>query len=245
MRLHVYSIWYNEAEMAPYFFRHYSGIADKIIIYCEPSCDGTEQIIASEPRAELRVWPWRGLDDDKFTMAVNNWYKESRGEADWVCWPDADELLLHKNLRAVLERAKGDVMPATGYALISEYGWPANDGHSQIYDLVRTGVRQHNYDKRLIWRANIDLEHATGRHTYLGWPKHNGVECKDAGVKLIHCHFVGGPSDTAIRNQRCYDRSTDKSKAWNYSPQHNKPTQVGTVSWVENILSNHKLEKIP
>src|SRR5207245_7696031 len=101
---------------------------------------------------------------------------------------------------------------------------------------------QTNFDKKLLWRPRLNIEHAIGRHTYPDWPKHNGKECADAGIKLFPLHHCGGAEDTARRNRRDYARATNKARAWNYAPGHNdNPQQVGSVAWVRDAIQNHKL----
>lgn len=240
----VYSVCWNEVQMMPFFLRHYATFADKIIIYDEQSTDGTRELIKACPRAELREWPHRGLDDDRFIEAVNTRYKEARGKADWVIFADTDELLYHPEPLRVLSVAKEDMLPAIGYALISTTGWPTGDG--QLYELVRTGIRQDNYDKSIIWRPSVDVVHTHGRHSpNKSWPNCSGVRSFNPQFKLLHCHHVGGAEDTAVKNQRNFVRANNKKFAWNYDPHHNNdPKQNGSVAWVADAVNNNKLIEI-
>jgi len=236
----VFAICWNEVQMMPFFLRHYSTFADRIIIWDEESTDGTRQLVEACPKAELKNWPFKGLDDEAFLLAVNNWWKPYRARCDWVLWADADELLHHPAPLEALEKASGDIVPATGYALIANNGFP--NSCAQIYDEIRTGARQENYDKRILWRSRTDITHTIGRHTYAGqWPKSNGRICSDLGFKLLHCHHAGGVSDTTSRNHRDYDRAVNKKYAWNYSPEHDKPEQPGSVAWVKDVIESGKL----
>lgn len=238
----VFAICKDEAQMLPWFLRHYSTFADQIIIFDEQSTDGSRELIQACPKADLRGWPWKGLNDERFRWAINNFHMEAYGQVGWILWTDIDELLYHPDMLGMLARAKGDLIPSTGYALISPTGWPADDGQSQIYDLVKTGIRQDNYDKKTLWRSALKIEHTFGRHAMHGYPKHNGQECPDAGVKLFHLHHLGGVEDTRKRSQRCFDRATDKRFAWNYAPGANDdPNQNGSVAWVARAISENRL----
>lgn len=238
MKVWIFSIAWNEARIAPWFLRHYAPWVDKMIVYCEPSTDGTEDILRACPKVDLRVWPYKGLDDEKFMGAVNHCY-QSVHPADWVAFVDMDELLWHPNIMAILSQTTADVLQAKGYALLSPSGWPKDDGHSQLYELVKTGVSQQNYDKLLLARPRANMVHTIGRHTYTGqFPRFRGRLEPHAfsGLKLYHCHYFGGPEETAARNQRNYDRCVKKKYAWNMV--NHDPKQVGTVEWVRESL-NH------
>lgn len=245
MKVWLYSIMWNEAQMLPWFLRHYAPWVDKIVVFLEKSDDGSEWLLRSCPKVDLRVWPFKGLDDEAFLEMVNECYKEARGKADWVAHVDADELLYHPHMPELLSNKHADVIQAKGYALISEVGWPHDDGHSQLYDLVKTGAPQWNYDKKLLFRPSLDFHHTIGRHTYENkFPRHNGREWTNSGLKLLHCHHVGGITHTADRNRRNYDRAIDKKFAWNMTDAHNKKEQVGTVAWVRDLIVSGKLEAV-
>jgi hypothetical protein len=246
MKVWIFTICWNEARMATWFLRHYAPWVDRIVVWCEPSTDGTEAILKSFPKVDLRVWPFRGLDDERFIAKVNTCRFEAIGKADWIAFVDMDELLYHENFHALLSNRSADVIQAKGYALISPTGWPEDDGESQLLDLVQTGIPQPNYDKKVLFRPDVHLIHTIGRHTYDGqWPRHNGREWNFSSLKLFHCHHVGGVEDTALRNARCYDRAVNKRYAWNYSEGHNgNPAQVGTVAWVRDAIENNKLERV-
>lgn len=229
--------------MMPYFLKHYSTFADKIVVFDEQSNDGTQQIVKLFPKAELRKWPHRGLDDRRFIEAVNGWYKEARGKSDWVMWPDVDEILWHPDPLKMLSECKADVVQATGYGMVSR---EFNSAAGQIYDTYRMGVRQSNYDKAIIWRPGIDMQHTHGRHTYENkWPKHNGVQIQ-SDFKLLHYHYFG-VEYTARRNARNFMRAIDKRFAWNYAAKANAdPKQNGSVAWVKDALeSNRLIEVVP
>lgn len=229
----------------PFFLRHYATFADKIVVLDEHSTDGTREIVRACPIAELRDWPHRGLDDDKFLATVNTLYREARGKFDWVAFPDVDELLWHPAMLKMLSETKADMLQATGYAMISKDG--VNGQPGQIYDHFKMGVPQPNYDKYLIWRPEVDIEHTLGRHTYDPfWPKCSGVKAKIPDLKLLHYHYLG-VEQTGARNRRNYARCVkqDDTYGWNYDAQHSAdPKQNGTIAWVKAQLEENKLVNV-
>lgn len=230
--------------MVKYFLRHYETIADNIIIFDEQSTDGTRELIKACPKADLREWEYKGLDDEAFVKAINFRYRIAAGAADWVMWVDVDELVYHPDIVSILDTATEDMIGSKGYALISPDGWPVDDGR-QLYEQVTTGLPQPNYDKYCCWRPTVDVVHTIGRHTYPGrFPRCSGVIGTTPRFKLFHCHHIGGVEHTKMINQRNLDRCTIKRYAWNYTPEHDKPTQVGTVSWVRDVIENKKLVNV-
>jgi SAM-dependent methyltransferase len=230
--------------MLPWFLRHYSPWVEKMVMYVEPSTDGTEAILRNCPKVEIRPWPHRGLDDDRFLETVNACYAEARGKADWVAFVDPDELLWDMNLPKVLAETAGDVFPSMGMALISKNGWPDLDDPRQLYEIVTTGLRQPNFDKLLLCRPEIGMEHTHGRHTYPGaFPKHRGKVCEET-FGLFHCHHLGGIQHTEERNARNYARCGEKAAkfGWNYDAEHNSdPNQSGSLAWVAEAILSHRL----
>lgn len=241
MTIWVFTICKDEAALIKYFLRHYSTFADRIIVFDEQSTDGTREALAACPLVELREWQGRGLDDEAFVRAINTVYLEARGKADWVMWPDIDELLYAPDVRAVLAEATEDMVLARGYALISANGIPTGDG--QLYEIVRTGFRQPNYDKAICWRPEREIRHTIGRHSYPGqWPRCNGTVGVRARLKLLHAHHAGGVPWTAIVNRRNYERAVNKRYAWNYAPDHNRnPEQCGSLAWVRRLIADRRL----
>lgn len=242
-RVHVYTIARNEAKLMPYFLRHYSTFADKLIVYDEQSDDGTRELVKSCPKAELREWPHVGLDDEKFLAAINE-CRDMEGPAEWRIWADVDELLYHPEMLSMLGSVRLDLLGAIGYALISPNGLLVDDGR-QLYEQVPTGIPQSNYDKFILHRFWLPVKHAIGRHTYgKEWPQTLGRRGSIPDLKLFHCHHIGGVEHTKEVNQRNYDRAVDKRYAWNYAPEHDKPEQVGTVAWVRDAIENGKLKEV-
>lgn len=151
MKVWIVSVCWNEARMAVWYLRHYAPLAERIVVFCEPSTDGTEDILRACPKVDLRMWPHHGLDDEAFMDLVNDCYRGNH-PTDWIAFCDMDELLWHPDLPSILDRQDITAIQATGYALISPTGWPQDDGHSQLYELVPTGVPQPNYSKILLCR---------------------------------------------------------------------------------------------
>lgn len=233
MKITVFTISYNEGYMMPFFLRHYSAFADKIVVWDEHSTDGTREAVKACKRAELRDWPYKGLDDESFRFVQSHWYRDS--DSDWVMWPDVDELLVHSDWRTSLWASKQcgiNAITTPGFNMVPDAP-PVDDGRSQFYDLCNLGIPSENYTKTIIFSPRLKIDFDYGRHKIC---RAEGLRAHQFG-KLLHCHFLGLDYLTA-RNQRNYDRALDKRFAWNYAPKHNKATQPGTPEWFKWVVAS-------
>ena len=127
MTIHLYALCWNEEKMLGFFFRHYDSWVDRYIIYDDGSTDGTIEILKAHPKVELRKL--HRLYPNSFVFSeralLNEIWKESRGQADWVVVVDIDEhaFVPHCSMLELLERYKGQgvtFVPALGYEMFSE-----------------------------------------------------------------------------------------------------------------------------
>jgi glycosyltransferase involved in cell wall biosynthesis len=104
MRIHVYSMGWNEGRFLPFYLAHYGMFAERIVYFDNESDDETSQLLDADPRCERRTIATQGeMRDDILVQLKNSAWKESRGLADWVVVCDVDELLYHPALRQYLE----------------------------------------------------------------------------------------------------------------------------------------------
>ena len=116
MRLHIYTVCWNEQELLPYYLRHYSQFAERIVVYDNQSTDATADIVRACSKAEHRIYDTGGVFDDPEILRIKNTaYKESRGQADFVVVGDVDEILYHPQMADLLQKYKreGVTLPKT------------------------------------------------------------------------------------------------------------------------------------
>jgi hypothetical protein len=127
MRIHLYTLCWNEADMLGFFFRHYDPWVDRYIIFDNNSTDRSLEILHRHPKVEVRRF--RQTHDDSFVLSElhlhNNAWKESRGQVDWVVVTDIDEHLQAAgwdNLVYLTACARRGItlIPAIGYQMVSE-----------------------------------------------------------------------------------------------------------------------------
>lgn len=189
MKIWTFCIICDEAPILPYFLRHYTTFADKLIFFDGGSKDGTREMIAACPKAELRDWPGsKGIVDDEFMNFANTAWKEACAKADWVIWVDADEFIYHPQLFAKLEeylKLGVDHPGIAAYTMLADK-FPTTKG--QIYDEIKTGIRDFYWDKQAVFRGDIWWN--VGRHSVeVGRFKYKPSDHK--AIKLLHYRCLG------------------------------------------------------
>lgn len=125
MRVHLYSICWNEARMLPFFFRHYDEFVERYVFYDDGSTDGTRELLAAHPRVELRRFERVVADSfvESARLLHDHAWKESRGQADWVVITPVDEHLAHPDLTGLLAECRRHgvtAIPALGFQMVAE-----------------------------------------------------------------------------------------------------------------------------
>jgi hypothetical protein len=239
MKLRVVSVCWNEREMLHFYLRHYEQCADEIVLYDDQSDDGTRAIAACCPRVTLRTWPFpSGLrDHDMMSLWRAAMQDAQRDGFDWIAMPDIDEILWHpQGLRAACARAD-----ERGYEVIASSGWnmtgdglPKDDGQSQIYDLLQTGVRAPVYSKPIIVKPGAEISWNLGRHAL----ENCSPRVSSPMVKLLHYRYLGHVY-TARRNARNYERvGPDKGCAWSNAPDYHGEHSAKWAEFAKSVSLN-------
>ena len=166
LKIHVYTLCWNEEAMLPHFLRHYA-FADRIVVYDNESTDRSRNLIQTCGHAELRSYDSGGTIDDKRYLDIKNTtWKESRGKADLVIVCDMDEFLYHPHLGKVFQ-----YMKASGHTLLKPLGYemvgdriPAPD--EDLLTCIPNGMRSYVYDKCIVFDPNAieEIHYGIGCH---------------------------------------------------------------------------------
>ena len=121
--------------MLEFFFRNYDSWVDKYIIFDDGSTDGSIDILKKHPKVELRRWI-RHCPNSYLTSQfkwLNEVWKESRDQADWVVVVDIDEHIFspQSTMPDLLEQYQSEnvtLAPTLGFQLLSEH-FPKADEH--------------------------------------------------------------------------------------------------------------------
>lgn len=167
--VHYYAVCWNEEVILPWMFNYYGQFVDHFTIYDNYSTDNTEDIINSNPKAEIIKFGEDGHFDDSANQRIKNTcWKHSRGKADLVVVCDMDEFLYHHDLENLLQRLVEDRVsfPTTvGYEMYGESVLEHNC-HQQLTDLIQKGVRSEWMDKHIIFDPHriVDVNFDPGAH---------------------------------------------------------------------------------
>lgn len=192
MIVHVITNVHNEALLMHYFLRHYTSVADRIFVYDAGSDDGTRDMVAACPKAELIDWDCPGVNDELY-MALNNsaYVQHSREVADWVIMADADEFVYHPNLRDVLAdyQANGiNVAVPRGFNMVAET-FPTTQG--QIYEEVKMGCPGESESKPCVFDPILTMNFGAGKHHANPQPAGLVTYAKDGALLMLHQAFLG------------------------------------------------------
>jgi glycosyltransferase involved in cell wall biosynthesis len=232
MKIIVFAVCYNQAEILPWFLRHYSSFADEISVFDDHSTDGSREILQAHPKVKLRDWPHEpGINEDIFLDFAYEWYPKAHPDFDWAIWVDCDELIYAPDVRAVLESAKDfEVIRTTGYNMTGD-GLPQGEGDAQLWQIMPYGISAEVYSKPVVFRPSAHVRWSRGKHRLES-------ECKTTPrplLKLLHYRYLGGEY-TARLNAKNFDRcglqSGDKGAAWSCSPSYRGEH---SAEWAEGI----------
>lgn len=235
-KVHLYCTLRNEARILLYFFRHYNQFVDRFFMYDDASDDGSQEIIRSESKAVLLHPPMSGLDDAMFANLHSTEYLWlSRGEADWVICVDADEFIYHRDILNYLKESDAlgyKILLADGYQMVSR-NFPTTDG--QIYDEVRCGIFDDRYSKAVVFKPEIDLRYAPGRHAVT-----SETEVKHSDLKLLHFRYLS-EAHMQAKHAANFARLSEGNRKFGYGG-HNNPDYKGEYdhSWYLETLKEAK-----
>lgn len=194
MRIHLYTILWNEEKMLPFFFRHYDSLVERYVVYDDGSTDRTLDMLAAHPRVEVR--PFLRSNVESFVLSSqslhNNVWKESRGRAHWVIVTAVDEHLHHplglgRYLR-LMQWLGVTAIPAVGFEMVTDV-FPSPDEY-----LTKTrhhGVPFDPCSKLSIFNPDAILETSfdVGRHSAA--PTGRVRYPRRDRVRLLHYKFLG------------------------------------------------------
>jgi hypothetical protein len=190
--IHVYAICWNEEKMLPHFFKHYNDIADQFFIYDNGSTDNSLLMLSAHPKVSVDKFEVVGYSFVRTAQGIfNQFWKNSKGKADWVIVCDIDEHLYHPNLRSYLQQCTSNgitLIEPLGYEMFSD-SFPNTD--KPLHETIRRGARAPLFDKPQIFNPNEiqEINFGLGRHD--AFPVGNVSKPSNKEVLLLHYKYLG------------------------------------------------------
>lgn len=242
MKIWVFSICHNNADIIPWYLRHYGQFADRILVWDDQSTDGSRELLKAHPSVTLFDCPWQGLNEDKNLHHAYDVYPSARGKADWCMWVDMDEFIVpwpiidgdvRKSLTSILFNGV-EVIRTAGFNMVGN-GLPANGyWHKQIYDVNPNGVSAPVYSKPVVFRPDAKVRWVRGKHALEEFQP--TITAKPL-LKLLHYRYLGA-AYTAARNAKNFGRAVDKGVAWSCSPEYRGADKEHSPEWAEAAKRN-------
>ena len=194
MRIDLYTLCWNDADMLGFLFRHYDRFVQRYIVYDDGSTDHSLEILHANPKVEVRR---ARLNSNRDSLVLSGmqlmetFWTESRGIADWVICTDIDEHLYHPHLLDYLANCKNEgitIIPALGYQMLSET-FPPND--QLLCESVTMGAPWVQMNKLNIFSPDAieSLSYAPGRH--MARPTGEVLAPDRDELLLLHYKYLG------------------------------------------------------
>ncbi len=209
MRIDLYAVCWNDADMLGFFFRHYDQFVQRYVIFDDGSTDRSLEILHANPKVEVRSAALRSGNSDSLVLprlqVLESSWKESRGIADWIIIADIDEHLYHPHLLAYLRDCKNQgitMIPALGYQMLS-HTFPRSD--QLLCENLTMGAPWVKMNKLGIFSPDAieEVNFALGRHT--ARPTGNVLAPDRDELLLLHYKYLG-LERTQRRHEECAPR---------------------------------------
>jgi hypothetical protein len=238
MKVHLYTIAWNDIRILPFYLDYYGAWVDRIIVYDDGSDDGSLELFRAHPKVELRAFPPKG---DSFVMtATTLWdhaWAESRNIADWVVIANIDEFFYHRDgMAAYLSRCTSEhvtVVKPLGYEIVGDAFPPIG---ASLLEALPMGVPMWGLDKVQIFNPSAisDMDFGVGRHTCnpIGRVKFS----RPPEAKLLHYKYVDmegyhNPRQDALR-ARLLDG--DRKRGYGAHYDGDKALRAKSFEWMKN-----------
>jgi len=245
MRVSILSKWYNEIELAPFFFKHYD-FADEIIIYLDKgSNDGSKEFIENTSKGRIS-WGTSGgkLNDGICVRDLNRIAGECK--SDWLICVDADEFVFPQGFadpRHSLEVSDGNVIYAAMWNMYKHADdLPLDPTNPSIMqrrhgDPDRTNPSSINCTKPIIIKPEIQINWGVGCHEY--FPNKKAIV---SHTSWDGAHWQSVELDLAVKRRikGVRERISDTNRRNNWA-FHNFNV---TKEEIETLMEEHKYDPL-
>ena len=244
MKVHLYTLCYNEMKILPFAVDYWKSVADEIFVLDNGSTDGSVEYLSGIDGINVVHFNSDGFSDKTHRDLKNKVWKASRGHADWVIVCDLDEFLWSpEGIRKTLERFKDEgvtIVKPDGYNIYSEK-FPEHENGVYLWDVCHNGVRDDLFNKIIAFSPNeiTDINYTVGAHKCR--PKGNikwNWQIADTSVKLLH--FKNLSLEYVLDRYKGYaDRLSKLNKERRWGVQYTRPVERTVREFNYNLQHSH------
>jgi Glycosyl transferase family 2 len=238
MKIHLYTIAWNDIAILPFYLAYYGDWVDRIIVYDDGSDDGSLDLFRAHPKVDLRAFPAKR---DSFVLTANElWdraWSASRNIADWVVIANIDEFFWHRDgMRTYLSNCTENritVVKPLGYEMVGDAFPPVGA------DLLRSlplGVPMWGLDKQQIFNPSAisDMDFGVGRH--VSSPVGRVKVSDPPEAKLLHYKYIDMTGYHNPRQDALKARLLKGDRDRGYGSHYNATAQerMRSFHWLKN-----------
>jgi len=209
MNIEIYALCHQEADIIPYFMRHYKQYG-QVFLMEGHSTDGSAELARLRGAIIVPVDTNDEVRDDIFTDIKNNCWKDSK--ADWVIVCDMDEFVYHPDMINYLSTIKDTIVIPRQFEMITDI-YPTTD--KQIYDEVRYGFEMPS--KMFLFQPQKlkNISYGVGAHS--AQPEGEVYINKSSEIICMHMKFLS-VNKVIERNRYLTSRFSDinRKNGWGW-----------------------------
>jgi len=215
MRVSLVTMFYNEEDFAPFFFKHYSWVDEIFLILDSDTNDRTLEIAKLFSNITLIPFTFPdGMDDILKTAKINEVCKMI--DSDWIIVVDSDEFIFNldsgSNLKRDLSSVDNSVVFAKLWNVYRHKSENDLDINIPIVEQRRYGIpdmlgQSAPYRKPSIFRGKMNIELELGNH-YLNI---DGIRAT-SNYELQGAHWAMADVEIAVK-RRIYGRKLRQSRS--------------------------------
>lgn len=188
-KIWLYAVCKNEADILPFFFRHYDSIVERYVLFDNYSIDNTAELIRNNPKVKLKSIGKPNQEEEwNYDYVKNQAWKESRGKADYVICCNVDEFLYHPLgiLQVIKMNPNATLFCAQGYQMV--YQGPLDKSKCLLCQ-VNNGYKIEN--KTMMFNPNKIEEMWYGEGARECWPQGKIITSK-IDLNVFHFNLIWG-----------------------------------------------------
>lgn len=260
MKIHWYTLTYNESDIVPFVIQYYKhiisqGIDLKVFIFDNYSTDNTVELLKQYDFIEIRYFNTNGqFNDDINRYIKNECWKMSKGNADLVCVSDFDEVIYSNNLKEKLESVLKfgfNVLGTPWYALCGDE-LPIYDENKLLHQIINRGYKQRmnhrqgyeHLGKFMIFNPNLvdTMNYSVGCHISYPQPLFNLYVAND--IYAIHFDKGFGWKYRYNKRNKLSQRIPQELYNKGYAYEYKWDAEKCKKEYQENVNNSIKLDFI-